>query len=91
VETTVPSSRCHRFPAEILVQCVRLYYRFPLSHHGIEELLFERGILSKSPVRARRFLERFGPIREHFCPGRHRLSGRGPTPASSGVSRPDAT
>jgi putative transposase len=30
----------------------------------------------KSPDQAQRFLERFGPIREHFCPGRHRLSGR---------------
>lgn len=30
----------------------------------------------KSPVQAQRFLERFGPIREHFCPGRHRLSAR---------------
>jgi hypothetical protein len=29
----------------------------------------------KSVGQAQRFLERFGPIREHFCPGRHRLSG----------------
>jgi putative transposase len=28
----------------------------------------------KPPARAQRFLEPFGPIREHFCPGRHRLS-----------------
>jgi len=28
----------------------------------------------KSPVQAQRFLEPFGPIRDHFCPGRHRLS-----------------
>jgi putative transposase len=27
-----------------------------------------------SPGQAQRFLEPFGPIREHFCPGRHRLS-----------------
>ena len=27
-----------------------------------------------SPAPAQRFLEPFGPIREHFCPGRHRLS-----------------
>jgi putative transposase len=27
----------------------------------------------KSPQQAQRFLEPFGPIREHFCPGRHRL------------------
>jgi putative transposase len=30
----------------------------------------------KSPTQAQRFLEPFGPIREHFCPGPHRLSGR---------------
>jgi putative transposase len=30
----------------------------------------------KSPAQAQRFLEPFGPIREHFCPGRHRLSAR---------------
>jgi hypothetical protein len=28
----------------------------------------------KSPEQAQRFLEPFGPIREHCCPGRHRLS-----------------
>jgi putative transposase len=28
----------------------------------------------KAPEQAQRFLEPFGPIREHFCPGRHRLS-----------------
>src|SRR5262249_9775486 len=28
----------------------------------------------KSPEQAQRFLERFGPIREHFCPGRQRRS-----------------
>lgn len=28
----------------------------------------------KSPGQAQRFLEPFGPIREHVCPGRHRLS-----------------
>ncbi len=27
----------------------------------------------KSPEQAQRFLEPFGLIREHFCPGRHRL------------------
>jgi putative transposase len=29
----------------------------------------------KSPTQAQQFLERFGPIHEHFCPGRHRFSG----------------
>ena len=31
----------------------------------------------KSPAQAQRFLEPFGPIREHFCPGRHRLAAHG--------------
>jgi putative transposase len=29
----------------------------------------------KSPTQAQQFLEPFGLIREHFCPGWHRLSG----------------
>jgi putative transposase len=29
----------------------------------------------KSVTQAQQVLELFGPIREHFCPGRHRLSG----------------
>jgi len=28
----------------------------------------------KGPEQVQRFLEPFGPIREHFCPGRHRLA-----------------
>jgi transposase-like protein len=31
MEMPVPSYRCHRYPAEIIAQCVRLYYRFPVS------------------------------------------------------------
>lgn len=34
----------HRFPAEIISYAVWLYYRFPLSHRDVEELLSERGI-----------------------------------------------
>ncbi len=30
----------------------------------------------KSPEQAQRFLEPFGPLRAHFCPGRHRRSAR---------------
>lgn len=35
----------YRYPAEIIAQVVRLYYRFPLSYRGVEELLFERGVV----------------------------------------------
>ena len=42
----------HRFPAEIISHCVRLYYRFSLSFRAVEELLFERGVvLSDETVR----------------------------------------
>ncbi len=49
----------HRFPAEIISHCVRLYYRFSLSFRAVEELLFERGIaLSYETVR--RWCLKFG-------------------------------
>jgi putative transposase len=60
VETHIPSYRCHRYPAAIIAQCVHLYYRFPLSHRSIEELMFERGIIvSSESIRRRRHT--FGP------------------------------
>jgi putative transposase len=34
----------HRFPAELIGCTVRWYFRFQLSLHDIEELLFERGV-----------------------------------------------
>jgi putative transposase len=34
----------HRFPGEIISPGVWLYYRFPLSYHDVQELVFERGI-----------------------------------------------
>jgi transposase-like protein len=53
-------SLSHRYPAEIIAQCMRLYYRFPLSHRGIEALLYERGIIvSYESIRRRRHT--FGP------------------------------
>ena len=42
--TTAPSSRRSRYPAKITARCVRLYYRFPRSHRGVEELMLERGL-----------------------------------------------
>src|SRR5450830_1872959 len=35
----------HRFPAVVISQAVRWYFRFQLSLRDIEELLFERGIV----------------------------------------------
>ena len=45
VNTPVPSYRQHRSPAEIIAQCVRLSSRFPLRSRGVEELMFERGVI----------------------------------------------
>jgi putative transposase len=35
----------HRYPAEIIAQCVWLYHRFPLSFRGVEELMLVRGVI----------------------------------------------
>ena len=61
METPVPSYRCHRYPAEIIAHCVRLYYRFPLSYRGVEELMLERGVVV-SYESIRRWCLKFGPI-----------------------------
>ena len=45
METTAPSYRGHRYPAEVIAQCVRLYYRFSLSYRDVEGLLLERGVV----------------------------------------------
>ena len=34
----------HRFPPEIINQCVRLYYRFSLSFRDIELMMAKRGL-----------------------------------------------
>jgi putative transposase len=34
----------HRFPAEIISNCVWLYFRFPLSFRDVEEMLAMRGV-----------------------------------------------
>lgn len=49
----------HRFPAVIISQAVRWYFRFQLSLRDIEEL--------------QAFLSSFGPIRQHFALKRHLL------------------
>ena len=50
-----------RYLAEIIAQCVRLYYRFPRSYRSVEELLLERGVVA-SYERIRRWCLTFGPI-----------------------------
>jgi putative transposase len=35
----------HRFPGEVISHAVWLYFRFPLSHRDVEELLLARGVI----------------------------------------------
>ncbi|WP_175908203.1 IS6 family transposase [Burkholderia seminalis] len=50
----------HRFPAAIISQAVRWYFRFQLSLRDIEELLFERGVIVSYET-IRRWCDKFGP------------------------------
>ena len=49
----------HRFPAVVISQAVRWYFRFQLSLRDIEELLFERGIVVSYET-VRRWCDKFG-------------------------------
>ena len=59
----IPSSvsyKRHRFPPQIIVHAVWLYFRFPLSLRLVEEMLFERGIIVSCET-IRRWAMKFGP------------------------------
>jgi putative transposase len=46
------TSKCHRFPPDIISYAVWLCYRFNLSHRDVEDLLAERGItVSRESIR----------------------------------------
>ncbi|MDH6153389.1 hypothetical protein OKW46_007379 [Paraburkholderia sp. WSM4179] len=49
----------HRFPASVISQAVRWYFRFELSLRDIEELLFERGVVV-SHESIRRWTDKIG-------------------------------
>ena len=49
----------HRFPGEIISHAVWLYFRFPLSHRDVEELLFVRGVLVSYEA-IRKWCRKFG-------------------------------
>ncbi|MFF3735212.1 IS6 family transposase [Streptomyces sp. NPDC002476] len=40
-----PSYKGHRYPVEIIADCVWLYFRFPLSFREVEELMLQRGVI----------------------------------------------
>ncbi|WP_218082600.1 IS6 family transposase [Anthocerotibacter panamensis] len=53
--------RGHRFPPEIIVHCVWLYFRFCLSYRDVEEMMAVRGItLTYETVRA--WCRKFGQV-----------------------------
>jgi putative transposase len=49
----------HRFPGEIIRHAVWLYFRFPLSHRDVEELLFVRGVIVSYEA-IRKWCRKFG-------------------------------
>ncbi|KGX17289.1 iS6 family transposase [Burkholderia pseudomallei] len=51
--------RGHRFLAVFISQAVHWYFRFHLSLHDIEELLFERGVVVSYET-IRRWCDKFG-------------------------------
>ena len=60
-----------RFPGEIMSHAVWLYFRFPLSHRDVEELLFVRGgIVSYEAIRkwCRKFGQAYANQRRHRRP-----------------------
>jgi putative transposase len=62
------------FPGEIISHAVCLYYRLPLSHHDVEELLLVRGVIvSYEAIRqwCRKFGRQYANLLRprHFRPG----------------------
>lgn len=70
------SFKRHRFPAAVIVQAVRWYFRFTLSIRDVEELMAERGIeVSREAIRC--WVIKFGPlIAANLRRARSRPSGR---------------
>jgi putative transposase len=61
----------HRFPGEIISHAVWLYFRFPLSHRDVEELLFVRGVIvSYEAIRkwCRKFGQQYANHLRRRCP-----------------------
>ncbi|MFD7409390.1 IS6 family transposase [Streptomyces sp. NPDC059866] len=56
---TRPSYQGHRYPVGIISHCVWLYFRFPLSFRGVEELMLERGVVVSYET-VRRWCRKFG-------------------------------
>ena len=51
--------RGHRFPREIISECVWLYFRFGVSFRDVEEMMAARGVLVSYET-VRRWCDKFG-------------------------------
>ncbi|AEA66071.1 IS element transposase (plasmid) [Burkholderia gladioli BSR3] len=65
----------HRFPAAIISQAVRWYFRFQLSLRDIEELLFKRGMIVSYET-IRRWCDKFGATFARRVKAARRKPGR---------------
>lgn len=70
------SFKRHRFPSSVILQAVRLYFRFTLSIRDVEELMAERGVeVSREAIRC--WVNKFGPlIASNLRRGRSAPTGR---------------
>lgn len=70
------SFKRHRFPSAVILQAVRLYFRFTLSIRDVEELMAERGVeVSREAIRC--WVIKFGPlIASNLRRGRAAPTGR---------------
>jgi len=73
VATTASPYLRHRFPPEIITQCVLLYIRFPLSLRAVDDMMLLRGV-QVSYETIRRWRHKFG---QQFA---HELRRRRPRP-----------
>ena len=55
----MPSFKRHRYPVEIIDECVWLYFRFGLSFREVEELMLRRGVVVSYET-IRRWCHKFG-------------------------------
>jgi putative transposase len=59
VSTVTASYKGHRYPVEVVNQCVWLYFRLPLSFREVEELMLVRGVVVSYET-VRRWCDKFG-------------------------------
>jgi hypothetical protein len=89
VSTATASYKGHRYPVEVINQCVWLYFRLPLSFREIEELMLVCGVVVSyetvvrhEVARDERTAARNGGSDERVVPGECSM----PVPASTCVT-----